>query len=370
MVAVWWQRKTEQKPFDREKNMGVNFRIRNGIIHLIYSIGGRKYEETTGLHVCPNPIQNKEVMALAEILRSRKELEIVRGINGIELQESKMSLYEYVAECSRSSKTRMEKVLPYLDRFDGRKIKISAVTSRWFENFQNRMKFDSGLKSAHTQERYCCIVRQCLKKAVRDGLLQRDPSSGIKHIAVPDSKKEFLSAAEVRKMAMTPYETQGIMSKELQDEIRRAFLFGCLTGFRVSDLTQLAWRDIDLERMEITKRQQKTRRLVTVPVRQSTLALLGDKPEDSDQLLFPCLAETRTTTNRYIHKWAAAAGIKKNVTWHTARHTDATLLLESGTDLYTVMRLLGHTKIQTTMQYAVVSDRKKREAVQNLPDVL
>lgn len=358
------------KPFDRGKNMGVSFRVRNGIIHLIYSIGGRKYEETTGLHVCPNPIQNKEVMALAEILRSRKELEIVRGINGIELQESKMSLYEYVAKCSRNSKTRMEKVLPYLDRFDGRRIKISAVTARWFENFQNRMKFDSGLKSAHTQERYSCIVRQCLKKAVRDGLLQRDPASGIKHISVPDSKKEFLSAQEVRQMALTEYRTTGVMSVQLQDEIRRAFLFGCLTGFRISDIRQLTWDCIDAERMEICKRQQKTKRLVIVPIKESILTLLGERPDDPAIPLFPELARTETTTNRYIHKWAAKAGIRKNVTWHTARHTDATLLLESGSDLYTVMRLLGHTKIQTTMQYAVVSDKKKREAVQNLPDVL
>ena len=350
--------------------MGVSIRIRGSVIHLIYRLGTQRFEETTGLHVSPVPEQNKEVMALAEILRSKKELEIVRGYNGIDQTESKMSLYAYVEKCARESSSNLHKVLPYLDRFQGRQIRINSVTPKWFENFQNRMRYDSGLGSAHTQEKYCCIVRQCLKKAVRDGLLQRDPSSGIKHIAVPDSKKEFLSAAEVRKMAMTPYETQGTMSKELQDEIRRAFLFGCLTGFRVSDLTQLAWRDIDLERMEITKRQQKTRRLVIVPVRQSTLALLGEKPEDADQLLFPCLAKTRTTTNRYIHKWAAAAGIKKNVTWHTARHTDATLLLESGTDLYTVMRLLGHTKIQTTMQYAVVSDRKKREAVRNLPELL
>lgn len=350
--------------------MGVSIRIRGSVIHLIYRLGTQRFEETTGLHVSPVPEQNKEVMALAEILRSKKELEIVRGYNGIEPAESRMTIYAYVEKCSRESGSKLYKALPYLDRFGGRQIRINSVTPKWFENFQNRMRFDSGLGSAHTQEKYCCIVRQCLKKAVRDGLLQRDPSSGIKHIAVPDSKKEFLSAAEVRKMAMTPYETQGTMSKDLQDEIRRAFLFGCLTGFRISDIRQLTWDCIDMERMEICKRQQKTRRLVIVPIKESILTLLGERPDDPAIPLFPELARTETTTNRYIHKWAAKAGIRKNVTWHTARHTDATLLLESGSDLYTVMRLLGHTKIQTTMQYAVVSDKKKREAVQNLPDVL
>ena len=350
--------------------MGVTIRIRGDIIHLIYRIGGRRFEETTGLHISTIPEQNKDVMSLAEVLRSKKELELVRGFNGIDPAESRMCLYDYVAKCAGLTHVAIGKVLPFLDRFGGKAIKLSSVTTRWFEDFQNRMRYDSGLKSPHTQEKYCCFVRQCLKKAVRDGILVRDPSSGIKHIPVPDSKKEFLSADEVRRMALTEYTTNGSMDKGLQDEIRRAFLFGCLTGFRVSDLIQLKWDSIDFERMEITKRQQKTKRLVIVPVKQSTLDLLGTKADNTESLIFPLLAKTKTKTNRYILAWARAAGIRKNVTWHTARHTDATLLLESGTDLYTVMRLLGHTKIQTTMQYAVVSDKKKREAVRNLPELL
>jgi integrase len=159
------------------------------------------------------------------------------------------------------------------------------------------------------------------------------------------------------------------MSVDLQNEIRTAFLFGCYTGFRISDLVRLKWGDISFERMEITKIQKKTRRKVVVPVRKDILQIINPEWEekDPDGFIFPLLGETHTTTNRYLQGWAKASGIQKNVTWHTARHTDATLLIESGAELYTVMRLLGHTKIQTTMQYAVVSDRKKREAVENLP---
>lgn len=350
--------------------MGVHIRIRGGIIHLIYRIGDRRYEETTGLHTSTINEQNKEVMALAEVLRSKKEIELVKGFNGIDPAESRMSLYDYVAKCAVKARTAMERVLPFLDEFGGRRIKISAVTPRWYEDFQNRMISDSGLSSPHSQEKYCCFVRQCLRKAVRDGIIPRDPSSGIKHISLPDSKKEFLSAAEVKRMALTPHHAKGAMRPELQDEVRRAFLFACVTGFRISDIRQLTWECIDIEHMQIIKRQQKTGRIVVVPVLPNTLKLLGEPSENEKAFVFPFLSASRSTTNRFILAWAKEAGIKKHVTWHTARHTDATLLLESGTDLYTVMRLLGHTKIQTTMQYAVVSDRKKREAVKNLPDVL
>ncbi len=352
--------------------MGVKIRIRRGIVHIVTVSGGIRTEESTGLHVSENPEQNKEIMKLAELMRSKKELLLIQGQNGITPPESKLSLYEYVEKQSLLKRDSIiYKCLPYLDRFGGRRIRLIDITPGWFEDFQERIKKDSGLKSAHTQEKYCCLVRQCLKKAVRDGLITRDPSSGIRHISVPDSKKEFLSLEEVRKMAVTPYSRKGSMPESLQTEIRKAFLFGCCTGFRISDLIQLKWKDVDFQRMEIIKRQKKTRKLVVVPVKPTTLAIIGESEgHDIDSLIFPELAKTRTTTNRYLHGWAEAAGIRKNVSWHTARHTDATLLLEYGADLYTVMRLLGHTRIQTTMQYAVVSDRKKKDAVAAVPEFI
>jgi integrase len=349
--------------------MGVRIRSRNGILHLIYRVGGKVYEETTGLRESDVPEQNREVLRLAEVLRSRKEVELARLYNGLPTSEGNMSLYEYAERFARrpGASAAIRKALPYLSDFGGRLIKITAVSPSWYEDFQERMRMDSGL-SAHTQEKYCCVVRQVLRKAARDGLLPRDPAQGIRHIPVPDSRKEYLTAEEVRRMAVTPYERPGCMSPSLQEEIRRAFLFGCCTGFRISDLTRLSWDDIDITRMEIVKRQKKTGKLVAVPLRKDVLALIDTGSREG--LVFPELASTRTTTNRYLHGWAEASGIRKSVTWHTARHTDATLLVESGADLYTVMRLLGHTRIATTMQYAVVSDRKKREAVRNFPDVL
>ena len=55
------------------------------------------------------------------------------------------------------------------------------------------------------------------------------------------------------------------------------------------------------------------------------------------------------------------------VLFHVARHTCATLLLNSGVDIYTVKEILGHTDIGTSMQYAKVVDKTKREAVNSIP---
>lgn len=53
--------------------------------------------------------------------------------------------------------------------------------------------------------------------------------------------------------------------------------------------------------------------------------------------------------------------------FHCSRHTCATLLLNSGVDIYTVKEILGHTDIGTTMQYAKVVDKTKRKAVNRIP---
>ena len=64
-----------------------------------------------------------------------------------------------------------------------------------------------------------------------------------------------------------------------------------------------------------------------------------------------------------VKDWAKAAGIEKYVTFHTARHSFATMMLTLGADIYTTSKLLGHSKIQTTEIYAKIIDKKKDEAM-------
>jgi site-specific recombinase XerD len=85
--------------------------------------------------------------------------------------------------------------------------------------------------------------------------------------------------------------------------------------------------------------------------------------------VFPALAQSKTNTNEYLKRWAKNAGIEKNIGWHTARHTFAVLSLESGAEIYTLSKLLGHTDVKTTQVYANATDKMKREAVNALPAI-
>jgi integrase len=83
-------------------------------------------------------------------------------------------------------------------------------------------------------------VRYALRKAARDRLIPRNPAERLRAIKIPESDKVYLSPLEIRKLANTP----------LGGTVKRAFLFGCFTGLRVSDLRTLMWGDINREPLQ------------------------------------------------------------------------------------------------------------------------
>ena len=70
-----------------------------------------------------------------------------------------------------------------------------------------------------------------------------------------------------------------------------------------------------------------------------------------------------------MRRWALSAGITKDFTFHCSRHTFAVILLSSGTDIYTVSKLLGHREISTTQIYAHLIDSRKQEAVNKISTI-
>ena len=85
--------------------------------------------------------------------------------------------------------------------------------------------------------------------------------------------------------------------------------------------------------------------------------------------MFYDLQSKSANTREQLNRWCAKAGINKKIAFHTARHTFATMLLTLDVDLYTVSKLLGHKDIKTTQIYAKIIDKKKRDAVNKIPQL-
>ena len=95
--------------------------------------------------------------------------------------------------------------------------------------------------------------------------------------------------------------------------------------------------------------------------------LIGKKQRPDERVFVNLQYGTGITTE--LLRWCMNAGITKHITFHCARHTAATLLLDAGADLYSVMKILGHKDIRTTQIYAKIMDKKLRETAELLPEL-
>jgi integrase/recombinase XerD len=138
---------------------------------------------------------------------------------------------------------------------------------------------------------------------------------------------------------------------------RTFFITLYAAGLRLSEAASLRISDIDSQRMQLNVQSGKGKKQRQVPLSPKHLEALRVywKEYQPQKLLFPgktpekCYAGT--SIQKTIKASARRAGLKKNVTPHTLRHSYATGLLEAGVDILTISRLLGHSSFTTTMVY-------------------
>ncbi len=106
---------------------------------------------------------------------------------------------------------------------------------------------------------------------------------------------------------------------------------------------------------------EKTETDASLPITDEALELCGHREEGQ---VFKGL--TYALVQKELDDWIEDAGIGKHITFHCFRHTYATLLLSSGTDIYTVSKMLTHKNVGTTQIYTEVMDSDKRKAAERL----
>lgn len=217
----------------------------------------------------------------------------------------------------------------------------------------------------NTAVKYIKNFHKIINICLANGWITKDPFANYKS-KVKEVIREFLTEQEI----------QDIMNKVFVTErleiVRDIFIFSCFTGLAYIDVKQLTNNNIVLGidgDKWINKNRQKTDTNSKIPLLPTALYIL-DKYADhpiclNEGNLLPVPSNQKM--NAYLKEIADVCGIKKELTFHMARHTFATTVtLSNGVPIETVSKMLGHTNLKTTQHYAKILDKKISEDMQIL----
>lgn len=258
----------------------------------------------------------------------------------------------------------------HLEAYCPPNLTFSQVDENFVKGFKNyldkkaKTKSDTPL-SQNTKYTYYNKFKACINAAFEDGYLTQNPIKKVKSFEMAESQREYLTYDELQALANTECKYQ---------VLKNAFIFSCLTGIRWSDIDKMIWSEVREEKDDkglvyyrIVFRQKKTDGLEYLDISNQAHSLLGERRNESDKVFYRL--KYGQTYNAEIVNWCNRAGITKHVTFHSARHTHAVLLLENNADIYTVSKRLGHRELRTTEIYAKIIDKKMKEAASIIPEL-
>jgi len=225
--------------------------------------------------------------------------------------------------------------------------------------FKERCWKKTGKLKHNTAVAYLNAFLSVVALAYKDGILKNDITADVKRIHWNhDTKKEYLDESEILQLEKVDYSEKPM--------VKQAALLSVYTGLRRADIINLEWKNISLRYKNmstISLTIQKTKTDVTLPLSKSAIKLLRSIKKEN-HLVFPDLSEY--ILNKEIPLLIEKAKIKKHITFHCFRHTFAMSLLNKGTDIYTIAKLMGHKSVSSTQVYAKLSDEQLRRAVLRL----
>lgn len=250
---------------------------------------------------------------------------------------------------------------------------VTIDTVRQYRLWLNRQTDQTGKPLKRTTQNYYVIALRAFAKYLEKRDIETVPAAKIELGKAEKRTVEFLSHEEVTRLREAAGDTDTFSS--LRDRAMLELLYS--TGLRVSELTNLNVDQVNTERGEFMVRGKgdKPRVVFLSPTaaewlgrylqkRQAMKPLFTRSAQPKEDPDGEDLRLTPRSVQRMIKKYVVKAGIVKDVTPHTLRHSFATDLLQNGADIRSVQHMLGHASITTTQVYTHVTDQKLREVHQ------
>lgn len=358
----------------------VNLRekpLSNGTVSLVldYHDQGVRRKQTLKIYVNPqdaksrNPILRNaydEAYRTAKLLKNQVEQRLLRQENDLAPSfDRQASFVEYFLSLAATRNHNWDSLAKHLHHYTKGKLTFGGLSEEWVARFQDYL---ITRVQASTTRSYMGLLITGFNLAVRDKKMPTNPGASVRKVRVKEKPPKCLSKEQVELLLQ---HRDGI-----PDWLVRAFMFSVYTGLRASDMETLTWGEIHGNgvsaegrlKFKVVKEQVKTHDVVQVPLIPQAVAILDElglrakgKVEALDRVF---IGKSRSQLKRYVERWREQAGIF--FTYHSARHSFATMLQTAGADIYTTSRLMGHRSISTTTRYAKVVDQARDQAIAKL----
>lgn len=349
-------------------------------LYLDCSIDGKRRKEYLGIILeVPTSKEirkaNREKIQLAQLIRSRREMEYLQSRFLIQPAPSTSTKQpetateqtgdfftfatNYLEEYKGKDYRVVRGMLRHLKEYHKPPLPISGITHQFCYNFLRDLQ---SKLTGNTPINYFKKFKLCLNLCVEEGLLQENPSDHIRMSQYYDVTKEILSTEEMNRLVLTDCRHK---------EVKRAFLFACQSGLRWCDICELTFRSIDFPQRRLTLIQKKVaghsrQAVLHLNLNNNAIRLLEEETIGTpDKKVFSLPSHSYAL--RILNEWTRSAGIRKHISFHCARHTFITQIMASGASIKTAASLAGHSSTRHTEKYIHIIDTQKQQAVDSLP---
>jgi site-specific recombinase XerD len=222
-------------------------------------------------------------------------------------------------------------------------VKLSDITAVWMKQYERHLKTMKNPNSNNTINTNMKRLQGILTKAAERGLIDKKTSQGYTPPPYIQEIPEYLEQSEVADIFDKIPEFP-----ELHQTAGYYFLLGCRAGYRISDLKTFSFDKVKGERIILrAKKNGKIASLLIYPELQKILDKVKDRP----------FSMAEETMRKYVKEICRAAGIKRNIKIHTARHTFGMMLADKGFSIDEIAELLGDTP-RVARIYARISNSR------------
>lgn len=348
-------------------------RLGEGLVEIECSQSGRRIYFTTHTYVRPGQFFRGAIVdvpnaqglnfALYRMIQDieRVELEYIKRGVEVTLPILKEAVRAHISPAAKISEFGMQ-VVEQSDRKHLTKQNYQTLLNNMEKfrrgslitdiDYQYIVSYDKWLRDSgiahNTRISRLRLLRALLNEAKKRDIISFNPFDRFR-IQQMVSKKGYITKEQLRRL-------ENLSLRGTEDLVRDAFLVGCYTGLRFSDITTL--RDEHLVNGWLTRNMSKTGFMVDIPV--STLfdgkLLKIVEKYGSISKLTKALG-SNCAVNRTLRNILDRIGVDPKITFHSSLHTFATLLVQNHTPITTVQKLLGHQKVTTTQIYSEVDRR-------------